>query len=64
MPAAPPVIVEVGAGAWIPQVVVDRRQAILGAPGEGVGAGLLALIASMIVVSAYHLGYPEFAGRK
>lgn len=27
-----------------------------------VGAGVLALVASMLVVAAYHLGYPEFRG--
>ncbi len=43
LPAAPPVIVEVGAGARIPQVVVDRCQANFGAPRKILGTGLLAL---------------------
>ncbi len=32
-------------------------------PGR-VGTGLLALLASMIVIAAYHLGYPEFRGHQ
>jgi hypothetical protein len=30
-------------------------------PGR-IGAGLLALVASMVVIAGYHLGYPEFRG--
>ena len=29
---------------------------------RGVGRGLIALLASMVVIAVYHLGYPEFRG--
>ena len=32
-------------------------------PGR-IGAGLLALFASMVVIAVYHLGYPEFRGHQ
>ncbi len=32
-------------------------------PGR-IGTGLLALLASMVVIAVYHLGYPEFRGRQ
>lgn len=43
LPAALPVVVEIGASAGIPQVLIDCCQARLGTAGEGFGTGVLVL---------------------